>query len=132
MTDRKKAVALGLFDGVHLGHRAVINAALAQRGNGLSPAVFTFEPDCVLRKSGGSSGFIYTKTEKEILLLEEIGVDDIISPPFGELCGLSGEEFAGILGIHAKLDVNRRIGLLFVRHLEIFRMIEKRKHDSFY
>lgn len=94
MTDRKKAVALGLFDGVHLGHRAVINAALAQRGNGLSPAVFTFEPDCVLRKSGGSSGFIYTKTEKEILLLEEIGVDDIISPPFGELCGLSGEEFA--------------------------------------
>lgn len=94
MTDRKKAVALGLFDGVHLGHRAVINAALAQRGNGLSPAIFTFEPDCVLRKSGGSSGFIYTKTEKEILLLEEIGVDDIISPPFGELCGHSGEEFA--------------------------------------
>ena len=94
MAIKKTAVALGLFDGVHLGHRAVIDAALAQRKNGLSASVFTFEPECVLRKSGGSSGFIYTKTEKEILLCEQIGVDDIISPTFDSLCGLTGEEFA--------------------------------------
>ncbi len=94
MDNKRTAVALGLFDGVHLGHRAVIDAALAQRGKGLSPAVFTFEPECALRKSGGSSGYIYTRTEKEILLYEQIGVDDIISPPFEHLCGFSGEEFA--------------------------------------
>ncbi len=81
MDNRKRAVALGLFDGVHLGHRAVIDAALAQRGNGLSSAVFTFEPECVLRKAGGSAGYIYTRAEKEWLLCEQIGVDDIISPP---------------------------------------------------
>ena len=94
MDNRKRAVALGLFDGVHLGHRAVIDAALAQRGNGLSSAVFTFEPECVLRKAGGSAGYIYTRAEKGWLLCEQIGVDDIISPPFDSLCGLSGEEFA--------------------------------------
>ena len=88
------AVALGLFDGVHLGHRAVIDSALAQRENGLSASVFTFEPDCVLIKTGGASGYIYTKTEKEILLWEKIGVDDIVSPPFESLCSLTGEEFA--------------------------------------
>lgn len=93
MERKKTAVALGLFDGVHLGHRAVIDAALAQRENGLTATVFTFEPECVLRKSGGSSGYIYTRTEKEILLREQIGVDDIVSPPFGQLCSLSGEEF---------------------------------------
>ena len=92
MENNRTAVALGLFDGVHLGHRAVIDAALAQRGNGLSSAVFTFEPECALRKTGGASGYIYTKTEKEILLYEQIGVDDIISPHFEELCGLSGED----------------------------------------
>lgn len=94
MERKKTAVALGLFDGVHLGHRAVIDAACKQRDNGLETCVFTFDPECVLRKSGGSSGYIYTKLEKEILLYEQIGVDEIISPPFESLCSLSGEEFA--------------------------------------
>lgn len=98
MERKKTAVALGLFDGVHLGHRAVIDAALAQRENGLTATVFTFEPECVLRKSGGSSGYIYTRTEKEILLREQIGVGDIVSPPFEQLCSLSGEKFTrGVL-----------------------------------
>lgn len=94
MESTRTAVALGLFDGVHLGHRAVINAALAQKKNGLSSLVFTFEPDCVLRKAGGTQGYIYTKTEKEIILCEQIGVDEIVSPPFERICCLSGEEFA--------------------------------------
>ena len=98
MERKKTAVALGLFDGVHLGHRAVIDAALAQRENGLTATVFTFEPECVLRKSGGSSGYIYTRTEKEILLREQIGVGDIVSPPFEQLCNNSGEKFTrGVL-----------------------------------
>lgn len=94
MERKKTAVALGLFDGVHLGHRAVINAALAQRKNGLSATVFTFEPDCVLKKAGGASGYIYTQTEKEIILWEMMEVDDIVSPPFESICSLTGEEFA--------------------------------------
>ena len=76
----------------------MIDAALAQRENGLTATVFTFEPECVLRKSGGSSGYIYTRTEKEILLREQIGVGDIVSPPFEQLCSLSGEKFTrGVL-----------------------------------
>ena len=94
MEKKYSAVALGIFDGVHLGHRAVIDAALKQRENGLRAAVFTFDPECVLRKTGGSAGFIYTKVGKDMLLSEQIGVDDVISPPFESLCGLSGEEFA--------------------------------------
>ena len=37
------AVALGYFDGVHLGHRAVLGRAIAAaRAEGLCPAAFTF------------------------------------------------------------------------------------------
>lgn len=91
---KKTAVALGIFDGVHLGHRAVIEAACRQRENGLDAAVFTFLPDSVLHKAGGTAGYIYTPAEKNIILREDMGVDHIYSPTFEELCGLSGEDFA--------------------------------------
>ena len=38
-TERECAIALGLFDGLHKAHRAVIASAL---DSGLVPAVFTF------------------------------------------------------------------------------------------
>ncbi|MBP8592971.1 MAG: riboflavin biosynthesis protein RibF [Ruminococcus sp.] len=94
MGNKKSSVALGIFDGVHLGHRAVIGAACAQRANGLEAAVFTFSPESVLRKTGGAAGYIYNVREKDIILTEEIAADCVYSPDFEELCGLSGQEFA--------------------------------------
>ena len=38
---RSRAVAIGTFDGVHLGHRRVLQAALAA---GLTSTVVTFDP----------------------------------------------------------------------------------------
>ena len=37
----RRAVAIGTFDGVHIGHRRVIEAALAAH---LRPTVVTFDP----------------------------------------------------------------------------------------
>ena len=37
------SVALGCFDGIHLGHQAVIGPAVADKMNGLTPSVFTFQ-----------------------------------------------------------------------------------------
>ena len=45
----KTSAALGLFDGIHLGHRRVLELALKNAEKGLVPAVFTFEPDTVLK-----------------------------------------------------------------------------------
>ena len=37
------AVAMGFFDGIHIGHRAVINGAVEwAKAHGAAPAVFTF------------------------------------------------------------------------------------------
>lgn len=94
METKKRAVALGLFDGVHCGHRAVLDLALSQKENGLIPAVFTFNPVAVLRKQSGQDGYIYTYSNK-CDILENFGfTGDICSSDFEELCGLSGEEFA--------------------------------------
>ncbi|MDE5861475.1 MAG: riboflavin biosynthesis protein RibF, partial [Ruminococcus sp.] len=94
METKKRAVALGLFDGIHLGHRAVLDLALVQGKNGLQPAVFTFNPVAVLRKSSGQDGYIYPHIRK-YKMLENLGFSfNIYSENFDEICGLSGEEFA--------------------------------------
>ncbi|MBO5164085.1 MAG: bifunctional riboflavin kinase/FAD synthetase [Ruminococcus sp.] len=87
MNKRKSAVALGLFDGIHLGHRAVLNIAAE---SGLVPSVFTFDPETVAVKS--SLGYIYNKEEKD-RLLADCGIEQVYSVDFGDVCGLSGEEF---------------------------------------
>ncbi|MBR6581273.1 MAG: riboflavin biosynthesis protein RibF [Ruminococcus sp.] len=89
----KTSAALGLFDGVHIGHRRVLELALKNAENGLVPAVFTFEPDTVLKKPTGCDGYIYTAAEK-LRILKNLGFNEIYSPSFSHICGMSGEEFA--------------------------------------
>lgn len=40
--DKKTAVALGTFDGLHKGHMSVISKAVAQKSNGLLPVILMF------------------------------------------------------------------------------------------
>ena len=65
------AVALGYFDGIHLGHRAVIGAAAQCRSQGLAPAVFTFAKT---PKRGTESEQLLC-FERKVELLEEIGIE---------------------------------------------------------
>lgn len=84
------AVALGFFDGVHLGHRAVIGAAVAAaRRAGLTPAVFTFElPEGNTLKGGR----ILSRTQKH-RRMAELGAREVMDPPFSAFCNLSPEAF---------------------------------------
>ena len=90
MTDRT-AAALGLFDGVHLGHRAVLQKAAYQRQNGLIPAAFTFQPGLASFK--GAGGYLYPESLKEQILREECGIREILAPAFAQIAALSGEDF---------------------------------------
>lgn len=86
---QKTAVALGYFDGLHLGHIGVINAALMQRG--LKTAVFTFNCDTTLPKFHNPEDIISFANKRE--LLQRIGVEYLYAPDFADVCGLSAEEF---------------------------------------
>ena len=55
MTDKKRVVALGFFDGVHLGHQALMKMARERAAAlGAEPAVITFDahPDAVVFGTG--------------------------------------------------------------------------------
>ena len=88
------AVAMGLFDGLHSGHRTVISRAaeIAETHSDVSPAVFTFETSSVTSKGDGGVECILSR-EMKLELIENMGVRYIYSPDFSEFRNLSGEEF---------------------------------------
>lgn len=87
---RPRAVAIGSFDGVHLGHRAVIDAV---RSTGLEPTVITFDPHP--RIALGNKVELLTTLERRLELLEEAGVGDVLVAAFTtDLQQLTPEDFA--------------------------------------
>lgn len=96
------ALALGYFDGVHMGHRAVIGAAVqAARQQGLALAVFTF---ALGQKPGVANALLQTEEQKR-RVLAELGVEYCFSPLFSSFRGLSPEAFFEevlLAGCHAK------------------------------
>ena len=49
-TDENTAVALGIFDGVHIGHREIISRTIALSEGKTAPCVFTFRTESVEKK----------------------------------------------------------------------------------
>lgn len=85
----KTAVALGFFDGLHLGHIEVIKQALTSFK--LGSAVFTFNNKTVLPKFKERQNIISYDLKTEFL--SNMGVDYIYAPDFADLRDLSPEEF---------------------------------------
>ncbi len=85
-----RAVALGTFDGVHRGHRAVIRAAVDA---GLRPTVVTFHPHP--RTVLGNRVELLATLERRLELLAACGIEDTLVVAFTpELATLSPESFA--------------------------------------
>jgi riboflavin kinase/FMN adenylyltransferase len=77
------AVAVGVFDGVHRGHRAVFDA-LRSAGNGLDVCALTFgsHPDAIV--TGEPAPPLLTTLERRIELLTEAGLDAVAVIDFDE------------------------------------------------
>lgn len=75
---KKSAVAIGKFDGIHLGHQKLISKLLAQREQGLLATVFTFDMQAAL--FGGEGKELTTKAEKRAAF-GMLGIDVLIEFP---------------------------------------------------
>lgn len=89
---------MGLFDGLHYGHRTVIRYAIdiAQQNFGTEPAVFTFDTDTVTSKGDGGVECIISR-ELKFELMDKMGVKYIYSPDFMNFRNLSAEEFVQLV-----------------------------------
>jgi riboflavin kinase/FMN adenylyltransferase len=102
------SIAIGTFDGVHLGHRALIAGALEPaRERGLLAAVVTWDRHPAATVRPDKVPPLLTSQDRKLELLGETGIDIVAVVPFDEGLSLwSPERFVDeviVAGLNAKL-----------------------------
>ena len=82
-------VALGFFDGLHIGHAALLEKTVAEAAaRGLSPCVFTFADDPTFK-----DGQRLCVEEERLSRFADFGIARVVTADFPALSGLSPEAF---------------------------------------
>lgn len=101
-SDRQTVVTIGTFDGVHAGHRKIIERLVnAAKANNLDSVVLTFfpHPRMVLQKESGIQLINTIRERKE--LLEQTGIDYLVVHPFThQFSRLTAVEFVRDILVH--------------------------------
>ena len=105
---RPRRVAVGTFDGVHLGHREVIRGA---------DTVLTFEPHPAAVVAPAGAPRLLTTLERKAELIAELGVDELVVIPFDRaFASRSAEAFVddvlvgALRATHVSVGENFRFG----------------------
>jgi len=97
MTRRRSIVTVGSFDGVHLGHRAVLGE-IARRGReaGLRSVLVTFDPHPLEVVNPPAAPSLLTVGPERLEILAQTELDEVMILRFDRrLASLSPEEFVG-------------------------------------
>ena len=81
--DEPTAVAIGKFDGIHMGHKKLLEYILSKKERGLKSAIFTFDMSAASFFQGEDIKDITTISEKRIIF-DELGIDYLIEYPLDD------------------------------------------------
>lgn len=89
----RSAVAIGKFDGVHLGHERLLSDIIEKKKDGMKAVVFTFHPSAAAFFGQVQGGELTTREEKRSFF-EKLGIDILIEFPLNkETAATLPEEF---------------------------------------
>ena len=88
-------VTIGNFDGLHAGHRRIMNQVVViARKNGWTPTVLTFHPHPTRLVAPARAPKLMTTPEQRSEMMLEEGIENVLILPFTrEVAGLTPEEF---------------------------------------
>jgi riboflavin kinase/FMN adenylyltransferase len=96
--DRNTVLTVGVFDGVHLGHRHLLNHLIDWASPGCIPTVITFSNRPVTVFRPGTFPSYLTTPEHKVTLLEQAGIELVVSLEFTEeLSQVTARQFAELL-----------------------------------
>ena len=97
--NKKKVIALGFFDGIHLGHQALLRRAVDRaREHNMTPAVFTFDRSPREVVSGVPIPLLSTAEERRQLIADRFPISEVIIAPFDrEMMTMPWEDFVPML-----------------------------------
>lgn len=92
----KTCIALGFFDGIHLGHIKVIKEMLKYaKENSLASCLLTFKsaPKYVLNQTSNEAEKYILQENEKICILENLGVENLYIIDFESILNLSADDF---------------------------------------
>jgi riboflavin kinase/FMN adenylyltransferase len=106
VTLRKSWVTIGSFDGVHLGHQAIVrDMVLGAHSSGAVAVVVTFYPHPAKFLGRRSNAFELSTPDERARLLMDMGVDFVVTLTFNQdLANTSAKEFMVLLKYHLGLE----------------------------
>ena len=102
--DRDTVLTVGVFDGVHLGHRHLLDHLIDWASPSCIPAVITFSNRPVTVFRPGTFPSYLTTPDQKVALLKDVGIELVASLQFTEeLAQVSARQFAELLSTRMKM-----------------------------
>lgn len=101
--NRPTSVAIGVFDGLHIAHKQVISSAIKKAGAGAASVVLTFDMNEKNSPKGKTIGQKIISKDVFYDMLEQWGVDAVVTLPFEEVRELTPDQFVNDI-LHNVLD----------------------------
>ncbi|MCS5669187.1 MAG: bifunctional riboflavin kinase/FAD synthetase [Dehalococcoidia bacterium] len=101
---KETVVTVGVFDGVHQGHRHLLRQVVDSAGGQYIPTVVTFSNRPITVLNPGTEPSYLTTVEQRVDLIKQQGIDLVVCLEFTlELSEVTAEEFAKLLSASLKM-----------------------------